>query len=211
VVWLEGINDLSAGSTADQVAAGIRQGADLIHARGLKLIQGTITSALGNDTGNPAADVDRNERRKAVNAFIRSARIFESVADMDAATADPATGSMRDEFLVNSTLGTIDHLHPNRAGYLSMARTIDIRVLAPPGHGRRGSCSSARPAPVARPPGKRPRATDARQIAVPPTARYLTVRARRAMAGEVNGRGPGVKWLSGLRPAHTAAYRLSSA
>jgi hypothetical protein len=42
-----------------------------------------------------------------------------------------ATGMMRDEFLTNSTLGTIDHLHPNRAGYLSMAKTIDLRVLAP--------------------------------------------------------------------------------
>jgi hypothetical protein len=29
------------------------------------------------------------------------------------------------------TLGTIDHLHPNRAVYLSMAKTIDIEVLAP--------------------------------------------------------------------------------
>jgi lysophospholipase L1-like esterase len=135
VVWLEGINDLSAGNTAGEVIAGIRQGAQLIHARGLKLIQGTITSALGNNTANPALDVDRDNRRKTVNAFIRSAGIFESVADMDAATVNTATGMMRDEFLVNSTLATIDHLHPNRAGYLSMARTIDIRVLAPPHRG----------------------------------------------------------------------------
>ena len=76
--------------------------------------------------------LDRDNRRKTVNAFIRSAVIFEGMADMDAATVNPATGMMRDEFLVNSTLGTIDHLHPNRAGYLSMARTIDIGVLAPP-------------------------------------------------------------------------------
>jgi lysophospholipase L1-like esterase len=110
----------------------------LIHARGLKLIQGTITSALGNNTANPALDVDRDNRRRTVNAFIRSAGIFESVADMDAATVNTATGMMRDEFLVNSTLGTIDHLHPNRAGYLSMARTIDIRVLAPPPRGNDG-------------------------------------------------------------------------
>lgn len=132
VVWLEGINDLSAGSTADAVIGGIRAGAALIHARGLKLIQGTITSALGNNTANPALDVDRDNRRKVVNAFIRTAGIFESTADMDAATVNPATGMMRDEFLTNSTLGTIDHLHPNRAGYLSMAKTIDISVLAPP-------------------------------------------------------------------------------
>ena len=135
VVWLEGINDLSAGNTASEVIAGIRQGAQLIRARGLKLIQGTITSALGNNTANPALDVDRDNRRKAVNAFVRSAGIFDGIADMDAATIDPATGKMRDEFLTNSTLGTIDHLHPNRAGYLSMAKTIDIGVLAPPPRG----------------------------------------------------------------------------
>ena len=43
-----------------------------------------------------------------MNEFIRSAVIFEGMADMDAATVNPATGMMRDEFLVNSTLGTID-------------------------------------------------------------------------------------------------------
>jgi lysophospholipase L1-like esterase len=135
VVWLEGINDLSAGSTADEVIAGIQQGARLIHGRGLRLVQATITSALGNNTANPTADVDRDNRRKVINAFIRSAGVFESMADMDAATVDPATGSMRAQFLVNSTLGTIDHLHPNRAGYISMAKTIDLRALEPPRRG----------------------------------------------------------------------------
>ena len=80
---------------------------------------------------------DRDNRRKVVNVFIRGAGIFESMADMDAATVNPSTGMMRDEFLTNSTLGTIDPLHPNRAGYLSMAKTIDIRVLAPPSRGHR--------------------------------------------------------------------------
>jgi lysophospholipase L1-like esterase len=131
VVWLEGINDLSAGSTAEAVIAGIRQGVQTLHGRGVKVVQATITSALGNNTASPAADVDRDNRRKTINAFIRSAGIFESVADMDAATVAPS-GMVKDEFLVNSTLGTIDHLHPNRAGYLAMAKTIDIRVLAPP-------------------------------------------------------------------------------
>src|SRR4051812_1490630 len=135
VVWLEGINDLSAGATSDAVIAGIQQGAELIHAQGLKLVQATIPSARGNNA-DATADVDRDNRRKAVNAFIRSARIFESMADMDAAVLDPATGQMQSRFLVNSTLGTIDHLHPNRAGYLEMAKTIDIGVLAPSSRGR---------------------------------------------------------------------------
>jgi lysophospholipase L1-like esterase len=41
------------------------------------------------------------------------------------------TGMIRAQYLVNSTLGTIDHIHPNRAGYLAMAQTIDLRVFAP--------------------------------------------------------------------------------
>jgi len=138
VVWLEGINDLSGGATAEAVIDGIRQGERLIHGRGLKLIQATITSAKGNNTANPAADLDRDNRRKTVNAFIRSAGIFDSMADYDAVTIDPASGEMRAEFLSNSTTNTIDHLHPNRAGYLNMAGSVDISVLAPPAkkHGR---------------------------------------------------------------------------
>jgi lysophospholipase L1-like esterase len=132
VVWLEGINDLSGGATADDVINGIGEGERQIHARGLKLIQATITSAKGNNTANPAADLDRDNRRKTVNAFIRGAGIFDSVADMDAVTVDPATGEMRAEFLSNSTTNTIDHLHPNRAGYLNMAGSVNISVLAPP-------------------------------------------------------------------------------
>jgi lysophospholipase L1-like esterase len=133
VVWLEGINDLSGGASAETVIAGIQEGERQIHGRGLKLIQATITSAKGNNTANPAADLDRDNRRKTVNSFIRSnARLFDSVADMDAVTIDPATGEMQTEFLSNSTLNTIDHLHPNRAGYLKMAGSVNISVLAPP-------------------------------------------------------------------------------
>jgi len=135
VVWLEGINDLSAGTSASDVIAGIQEGTRQIHGHGLKLIQATITSALGNNP-NAALDVDRDSRRKAVNAFIRSAGIFDSVADFDRVTVDPSTGEMRAEFLHNSTTNAVDHLHPNRAGYLSMGGEVDISVLAPPSRKR---------------------------------------------------------------------------
>jgi len=131
VVWLEGINDLTAGTTADALIEGILEGRRRIHDRGLKLIQATITSALGNNP-NVGFDVDRDNRRKAVNAFIRSAGIFDSVADFDAVTVDPSTGQMRAEFLHNSTTNVVDHLHPNRAGYLKMGGEVDIAILAPP-------------------------------------------------------------------------------
>jgi len=139
VVWLEGINDLSAGTSAEAVIAGIQEGARRIRdpqsGRGLKLIQATITSALGNNP-DPKFDVDRDNRRKVVNAFIRSAGIFDSVADFDRVTVDPNTGQMRAEFLHNSTTNVVDHLHPNRAGYLKMGGEVDILVLAPPSEKR---------------------------------------------------------------------------
>ena len=129
IVWLEGINDLGAGASADVVIGGIQQGVAQFRQRGLKIIQATITSSVGNTGADGAPGVE--PKRQAINAFIRSAGIFDSVADFDAATVDPVTGALRAEFLVNSTLGTIDHLHPNRAGYLAMSATIDIDVLGP--------------------------------------------------------------------------------
>jgi lysophospholipase L1-like esterase len=130
VVWLEGINDFGGGSSADDIIGGIQQGVRMMRAHGLKVVQATITSALGNST-DPVFDAARDAGRKVVNAFIRSAGIFDSVADMDAAADDPVTGMIRAQYLVNSTLGTIDHIHPNRAGYLAMAQTIDLRVFTP--------------------------------------------------------------------------------
>jgi len=134
VIWFEGINDLSAGASAESIIEGIRTGVATLRARrpGIKIIQATITSSLGSTNGTPELDA----RRQAVNAFIRSAGIFDAVADFDAATLDPATGRLRLEFQPNSSTAAIDFLHPNRAGYLAMARTIDLDLLAPYG-GRR--------------------------------------------------------------------------
>ena len=133
VIWLEGINDLSAGASAEAVINGIRSGVATLRTRrpGIKIIQATITSSLGNPT-DPTGTPEQNARRQAVNAFIRTAGIFDAVADMDAVTVDPATGRLRPDFQPNSSTAAIDFLHPNRAGYLAMARTIDLRLLAPP-------------------------------------------------------------------------------
>jgi lysophospholipase L1-like esterase len=130
VVWLEGINDFAGGATADQIIGGIQQGVQMMRAHGLKVVQATITSAKGNSS-DPVFDAARDAGRKVVNDFIRSAGIFDSVADMDLAADDPVTGMIRAQYLVNSTTAAIDHIHPNRAGYLAMAETIDLSVFAP--------------------------------------------------------------------------------
>jgi lysophospholipase L1-like esterase len=133
VVWFEGINDLgSSGATPESVIAGLRQGVARLHARGIKVIGATITSSLKSTATHGTPDVDA--RRKSVNEFIRNGGVFDGVADFDAATLDPATGTLRQEFRPgSSTGGPGDGLHPNRAGYQAMANAIDLGTLGTPG------------------------------------------------------------------------------
>jgi lysophospholipase L1-like esterase len=129
IIWLEGINDLSAGASAEAVIGGIQTLVDLVrkHDPKIKIVQATITSSLGSTNGTPELDA----RRQAINAFIRGAGIFDAVVDFDAVTVDPNTGELRREFLPNSTTAVIDRLHPNRAGYLAMGQAVDIDMFVP--------------------------------------------------------------------------------
>lgn len=130
VILLEGINDISAGASPDQIIAGMRELVSRVKAKGLKIIGATITPSLGANGNSGTADA--NTRRLAVNTFIRTGGVFDAVADFDAATVDPKTGGLREEFVPNSTVGGAgDRLHPNRAGYAAMAGAIDIKMFAP--------------------------------------------------------------------------------
>jgi len=125
VIWLEGVNDIGAGATAEAIIAGFRDGVARLHARGIRVIGATITSSLNStpNQGTPEADA----KRKAVNEFIRNGGVFDGVADFDAATLDPKQGTLKPEFQPNSSIGGPgDRLHPNRAGYQAMANSIDL-------------------------------------------------------------------------------------
>jgi lysophospholipase L1-like esterase len=134
VIWMEGINDLggNAGTTFEQIIAGYREGAARLKKRGIRVIGATLTSAFKSTPTHGTPEVDA--QRKALNAFIRnSGGVFDAVIDFDAATVDPATGTLRKEFWPNSgTGGPGDGLHPNRAGYQAMANAIDLRLLLLP-------------------------------------------------------------------------------
>ena len=126
VIWLEGINDLGAsGASAEAVIQGLRDGVARLHAKGIKVIGATVTSALGAASGSGKPEVDA--ARKQVNEFIRKGGLFDGLADFDAATLDPATGSLKAEFQPNSSIGGAgDKLHPNRAGYRAMGYAVDL-------------------------------------------------------------------------------------
>lgn len=135
VIWLEGINDFSKNGNAkvEAVEAGMKEIVGRLRARapGVHVIGATLTSALGSSNvahGFPEQD----EKRKALNDFIRTSGLFDGVADFDKATLDPATGGIKAEFIPESTTGGPgDKLHPNRAGYLAMGTAIDLNLLAP--------------------------------------------------------------------------------
>jgi len=132
VIWLEGINDFSRNGNAsvESVESGMKEIVGRIRARLPRagVIGATVTSAKGSASEAPG----QNEKRLALNEFIRAGGLFDGVADFDKATLDPQTGSLRAEFVPESTTGGAgDKLHPNRLGYLAMGMSIDLDLLMP--------------------------------------------------------------------------------
>lgn len=133
LIWLEGINDFSknGNATAEVVQAAMRDGVARLRARGIRVVGATVATALGSSSpahGTPEQD----EKRKALNAFIRSPGAFDAVVDFDAVTLDPATGGLKAEFVPESTAGGAgDKLHPNRTGYQAMGLAIDPATILP--------------------------------------------------------------------------------
>jgi lysophospholipase L1-like esterase len=127
VIFLEGINDIGAGTetgpdavTAEQLLYGYRQFVERAHALGIKVIGGTMTPALRAGYMSPV----KERVRQSVNAAIRSGRVFDGIVDFEAAVRNPAAPSdLRPEFDPG------DHLHPNDAGLKAMGDTVDLATL----------------------------------------------------------------------------------
>jgi lysophospholipase L1-like esterase len=133
VIWLEGINDFGSGvnATVDAVSSAMRAVVARLRARvpGVKVVGATVVSALHSSNGAHGS-AEEDEKRRALNTFIRTSGVFDAVADFDAATLDPATGELQAMFVPDSTTGAAgDKLHPNRAGYMAMAQAIDLTTL----------------------------------------------------------------------------------
>jgi lysophospholipase L1-like esterase len=129
VIWLEGINDFSAGATVDAVQVAMRDVVGRLRSQSLRVFGATLTSAVGNSTGGDGG-VERDMKRRVLNMFIRASSLFDGVFDFDRATLDSGTGAMREEFVPNSTTGGAgDHLHPNRLGYAAIGQAIDLQLL----------------------------------------------------------------------------------
>jgi lysophospholipase L1-like esterase len=133
VIWLEGINDFSKNGNAsiDTVQTRMKDLIARMRSRqpGLKVFGATVVTALGS-TNAAHGSPEQDEKRQALNQFIRTPGAFDGVVDFDSATIDPATGGLKPEFVPESTTGGPgDKLHPNRAGYLAMGNAIDLDMV----------------------------------------------------------------------------------
>jgi lysophospholipase L1-like esterase len=135
VIWLEGINDFSRNGNAplDKVTDGIKDVIARIRSKRpeIKVIGATVVTALGSSSAAHGF-AEQDEKRRALNEFIRTSGEFDGVIDFDKVMADPTTGGLKAEFVPESTTGGPgDKLHPNRTGYLAMGMAIDLGLFAP--------------------------------------------------------------------------------
>lgn len=133
VIWLEGTNDGSANGCGDpaKIIAGLQQGVSMMRAARptLRMIGATIPGAVSSSAAGHGSPTQEACRR-AVNHFILTGGLFDTVCDFAAVTTDPETGRLHPLFVPDSTMGGPgDGLHPNRAGYAAMAAAVDLAAL----------------------------------------------------------------------------------
>jgi lysophospholipase L1-like esterase len=132
VIVLEGINDIghpggaapmSEDVSAEDMIAGLRQLIERAHERGLKIFGATIMPF----TIMPltAATSPKEEKRQAVNRWIRGRNDFDGVTDFDKTVRDP---DQPIQFLPAYDSG--DHLHPNDAGHKAMGEAVDLSLFS---------------------------------------------------------------------------------
>lgn len=130
-IVLLGTNDIvQPGSVASEdeavsvgeIIAGLRSLAEQAHAKGVKIVLGTITPFYGPDSAFYSAE--KEKKRQALNDWIRTTTTVDGVIDFDLALRDPDLPS---RLLPQYDSG--DHLHPNDAGHQAMADAIDASLL----------------------------------------------------------------------------------
>ncbi|MGW1073470.1 SGNH/GDSL hydrolase family protein [Streptomyces sp. NPDC002537] len=121
VIVFEGVNDIRAGTTAQQVIPALRAMAARAHERGMRFVAATIAPCGGFYD----CTADAEAQRVAINRHIRAnGGAYDAVLDFDAAIRDPR---QPDRMLPAFDGG--DHLHPNDAGMRAFTDSVDLRKL----------------------------------------------------------------------------------
>ncbi|MFD3595045.1 GDSL-type esterase/lipase family protein [Nocardia sp. NPDC058640] len=125
-----GINDLILGAmggqpsaTTEELIAGFTELATRAHAAGLRIHAATIGPYAGCVfPGMPL--LETQPTRHAVNEWLRTTSVFDSIFDVDRAVADP----QRPDF-IRPEFDSGDGMHLNDAGAAAMAQTVDVDAL----------------------------------------------------------------------------------
>jgi lysophospholipase L1-like esterase len=125
VIFLQGMNDLGGGATAGVLTAAMQQIIDRVHARGLRIVGGTLFPLARPDRARWTAPYDA--QRIAVNEWIRTQANFDGVVDFDrllsGGQVTEGSQSMKPEFAGD------DNVHPNSAGYRAMGEFVDLTLF----------------------------------------------------------------------------------
>jgi lysophospholipase L1-like esterase len=106
--------------TVDQIIGGHRQLMRRARARGLKIYGATLTPFEGFVFSSP----EKEDKRNAVNDWIRNSGEYDAVIDFDKVVRDPSAPTR-----LLKLYDSGDHLHPSEAGYKAMADAIDLNLL----------------------------------------------------------------------------------
>ncbi|WP_151476532.1 SGNH/GDSL hydrolase family protein [Streptomyces albicerus] len=123
VVIALGVNDILRTphqTDASRITAGLRELTRLAHARGLRVVGATLMPFQGHRGYRPHLE----DTRQAVNAQIRSGKVFDAYVDFDKALRDPYNPRH-----LHSDYDSGDHLHPSDRGYKRMAKVFDLDTL----------------------------------------------------------------------------------
>lgn len=132
LIVLEGINDIWRAGTpgeppvaATDLIAGYRRIIDLAHARGIRVIGGTMTPGWGSKY----LTREMEQVRQETNRWIRKGGGFDAVFDFEAALRDGGTPPA-----LKRPFDSGDRLHPGDHGYEAMGRAVPLALVAPPHH-----------------------------------------------------------------------------
>lgn len=124
VLLLEGINDIGQAKdnppSADALIAGYRQLVARAHAKGVRIVAGTLLPYAGAAYFRAKGE----EIRIAINHWMLTSNTFDAVIDFDKVMRDPAHPER-----LRADLHSGDWLHPNDAGYRVMGDAVPISLL----------------------------------------------------------------------------------
>ena len=127
VIVLLGINDIGAPASetvsADELIVGYRQLIERAHQRGITIFGATIPPFEGA-TMPGFFSPEGEQKRQAINEWIRKGREYDGVIDFDRALRDPDHPTR-----LLPLYDSGDHLHPNDAGTKAMGEAVPLRLL----------------------------------------------------------------------------------